>query len=210
MHTLESTLYPIVSSLDSGIGNLLVYLLIAIGLWYSFKTRFVQVRCFGEGIRRTFGNIKLFGEKHASGMSSFQALATAVAAQVGTGNIVGVSGAILTGGSGAIFWMWLIAFLGGLVVLIVRIKYLPAAIGMIFRYAFQPQAILGGGFGAAIKLASTVYNVIALVFVFLGTVFSSDFVWDLQDLLNNFMVLPNVVALFALTGTVVKSARSSR
>ena len=53
------------------------------------------------------------------------------------------------------------------------------------------------------KLASTVYNVIALVFVFLGTVFSSDFVWDLQDLLNNFMVLPNVVALFALTGTVL-------
>ena len=56
---------------------------------------------------------------------------------------------------------------------------------------------------------STVYNVIALVFVFLGTVFSSDFVWNLQDLLNNFMVLPNVVALFALTGIVVKSARSA-
>ena len=467
MHTLESTLSPIVSSLDSGIGNLLVFLLIAIGLWYSFKTRFVQVRCFGEGMRRTFGSIRLFGEKHVSGMSSFQALATAVAAQVGTGNIVGASGAILTGGPGAIFWMWLIAFLGmatiyaeatlavetrkvnpdgeihggpvyyittafrggfgkflagffavaimlalgfmgcmvqsnsiggnmesafgipawavgivlvivcgviflggvqrlaavtekivplmaavfllgGLVVLIVRVRYLPATIGMIFRYAFQPQAILGGGFGAAIKLAvtqgakrglfsneagmgstphahaqanvktpheqgvvamigvfidtfvvltfnalviistlytadgplangytgavtatlgknnlaqaafstvfggtfgpmfvavcllffafstilswnlfgkinavylfggrnpklaSTVYNVIALVFVFLGTVFSSDFVWDLQDLLNNFMVLPNVVALFALTATVVKSAQSVR
>ena len=50
------------------------------------------------------------GEKHASGMSSFQALATAIAAQVGTGNIVGASGAILTGGPGAIFWMWVIAF----------------------------------------------------------------------------------------------------
>ena len=55
MHTLESALYPIVSSLDSGIGNLLVFLLIAIGLWYSIQTRFVQVRCFGEGMRRTFG-----------------------------------------------------------------------------------------------------------------------------------------------------------
>ena len=59
-----------------------------------------------------FGNLTLNGKKHDSGMSSFQALATAIAAQVGTGNIVGASGAILTGGPGAIFWMWVIAFFG--------------------------------------------------------------------------------------------------
>ena len=70
------------------------------------------MRCFGEGMKKVFGNIKLFGGKQEGGLSSFQALATAIAAQVGTGNIVGASGAILTGGPGAIFWMWIIAFLG--------------------------------------------------------------------------------------------------
>ena len=79
---------------------ILVILLIGVGLWYSIKTNFVQVRCFKEGMKKVFGNLKLNGEKHESGMSSFQALATAIAAQVGTGNIVGASGAILTGGPG--------------------------------------------------------------------------------------------------------------
>ncbi|MBR5527818.1 MAG: sodium:alanine symporter family protein [Clostridia bacterium] len=91
---------------------ILIVLLVGVGLLFSFKTRFVQVRCFGEGMKAVFGKIKLFGGKQKSGISSFQALATAIAAQVGTGNIVGASGAILTGGPGAIFWMWIIAFLG--------------------------------------------------------------------------------------------------
>src|SRR5699024_5117964 len=90
----------------------LVILLMGVGLWFSIRTRFVQVRCFREGMRRVFGSIKLFGDRHESGMSSFQALATAIAAQVGTGNIVGAGGAILTGGPGAIFWMWVFAFFG--------------------------------------------------------------------------------------------------
>ena len=110
---IENALYPVVCDLNAYLSNyVLVFLLIAVGLWYSIRTRFVQVRCFGEGMRRVFGNLTLRGEKHASGLSSFQALATAIAAQVGTGNIVGASGAILTGGPGAIFWMWVIAFFG--------------------------------------------------------------------------------------------------
>ena len=436
---------------------ILVILLIGVGLWYSIKTNFVQVRCFGEGMKKVFGNLKLNGEKHESGMSSFQALATAIAAQVGTGNIVGASGAILTGGPGAIFWMWVIAFfgmatiyaeavlaqktrikgedgqikggpvyyittafkggfgkflagffaiaiilalgffgcmvqsnsigstcstafgipswvmgavlvaicgfiflggvqrlasvtekivpimaaiflVGGLAILVARIKYVPATFGMIFKYAFKPQAIIGGGFGAALKIAlsqgakrglfsneagmgstphahaqanvknphqqgvvamigvfidtfvvltlnalviistlyteggplhgcgaaaaqdvlkktnlaqtafgvvfgesagamfvavclfffafstilgwnlfgkinmaylfgqksTVVYTVIALVFIFLGTLTSSDLVWELSDMFNNLMVIPNAIALFALTGLVVK------
>ena len=271
--SIESTLYPIVCDINTYLSNyILVFLLLGVGLWYSIKTRFVQLRCFKEGWNSVFGNLSLRGKKHDSGMSSFQALATAIAAQVGTGNIVGASGAILTGGPGAIFWMWIIAFLGmatiyaeatlaqetrivekdgnvkggpvyyittafkggfgkflagffavaitlalgffgcmvqsnsigstmqtafgipswivgivlvaicafiflggvqrlasvtekvvpimaaifllgGLIVLIVRIKYVPATIGMIFKYAFQPQAIIGGGFGYAIKTA---------------------------------------------------------
>ena len=458
--SIESTLYPIVCDINTYLSNyILVFLLIGVGLWYSIKTRFVQVRCFKEGWNSVFGNLSLRGVKQASGMSSFQALATAIAAQVGTGNIVGASGAILTGGPGAIFWMWLIAFLGmatiyaeatlaqetrivekdgnikggpvyyittafkggfgkflagffaiaiilalgffgcmvqsnsigstmqtafgvpswivgivlvaicgfiflggvqrlasvtekivpimaaifllgGLVVLIFRIKYVPATIGMIFKYAFEPQAIIGGGFGAAIKIAisqgakrglfsneagmgstphahalanvdcphdqgvvamigvfidtfvvltlnalviistlytedgplhdcgaaaasttlgktnlaqtafgvvfgesagnmfvavclfffafstilswnlfgkinvaylfgkksTVVYTVLALVFIFLGTMMSNDLVWELSDMFNNLMVIPNAIALFALTGLVVKHA----
>ena len=457
---MTETLLPIVQKINGYLSDyILVALLIAVGLWYSIKTRFVQVRHFKEGWNSVFGSLSLRGGKQESGMSSFQALATAIAAQVGTGNIVGASGAILTGGPGAIFWMWVIAFLGmatiyaeatlaqetrtvdkdgnvlggpvyyittafkggfgkflagffavaiilalgffgcmvqsnsigstmqtafgipswivgiilvaicafiflggvqrlasvtekvvpimaaifllgGLIVLIVRIKYVPATIGMIFKYAFQPQAIIGGGFGYAIKTAisqgakrglfsneagmgstphahalanvdcphdqgvvamigvfidtfvvltlnalviistlytadgplasgyvgdvtgvlgkanlaqtafgvvfgesagnmfvavclfffafstilswnlfgkinvsylfgkksTVVYTVLALVFIFLGTMMSNDLVWELSDMFNNLMVIPNAVALFALTSLVVKHA----
>ncbi len=459
MAELEATLFPIVAKINEYLSNyILVFLLIGVGLWYSIQTRFVQVRCFGEGMKKTFGNLSLRGGRQEQGMSSFQALATAIAAQVGTGNIVGASGAILTGGPGAIFWMWIIAFfgmatiyaeatlaiktrradedgsyhggpvyyittafqggfgkflagffavaiilalgfmgcmvqsnsigstfntafgvpnwivgvvlvaicgviflggvqrlasvtekvvpvmaaiflLGGLVVLIARAKYIPATFGMIFQYAFQPQAIIGGGFGYAIKTAisqgakrglfsneagmgstphahaqanvtaphdqgvvamigvfmdtfvvltlnalvvistlytadgplaacgaaaesttlgkanlaqtafgvvfgetagamfvavclfffafstilswnlfgkinviylfgkksAKIYAALGLVFIFLGTLMSNDLVWELTDMFNNLMVIPNALALFALTSVVVNS-----
>ena len=113
IESIEAALFPIVCKINEYLSNyILVFLLLGIGFWYSIKTRFVQIRCFKEGWNSVFGNLSLRGKKHDSGMSSFQALATAIAAQVGTGNIVGASGAILTGGPGAIFWMWLIAFFG--------------------------------------------------------------------------------------------------
>ena len=86
-------LLSIVQTINAYLSDyILVFLLVAVGLWYSIKTRFVQVRCFGEGLKKTFGELTLFGKKHEAGMSSFQALATAIAAQVGTGNIIGASG----------------------------------------------------------------------------------------------------------------------
>lgn len=91
---------------------ILVVLLVGAGLYFTVRTRFVQVRCFGEGMHTVFGRFNMRGGKQKSGLSSFQALATAIAAQVGTGNIVGACGAILVGGPGAIFWMWVIAFFG--------------------------------------------------------------------------------------------------
>ena len=454
-------LLNIVNTINTYLSDyILVILLIAVGLWFSIQTRFVQVRCFGEGMRKVFGNLSLRGGRQESGMSSFQALATAIAAQVGTGNIVGASGAILTGGPGAIFWMWIIAFfgmatiyaeavlaqqtrkkdaqgniqggpvyyitaafsggfgkflagffavaiilalgffgcmvqsnsigstfqtafgipswivgvalvvicaviffggvqrlasvtekivpimaaiflLGGLVVLVMRITYIPATFAMIFKYAFAPNAIIGGGVGAALKIAVSqgakrglfsneagmgstphahaqanvekphdqgvvamigvfidtfvvltlnalviistmytadgplgagytdavaaainntnlaqnafgsvfgsglgamfvavclfffafstilgwnlfgkinmiylfgrksvvVYMLVALVFIFLGTVTSSDLVWGLTDMFNQLMVLPNAIALFALTSMVVKAVK---
>ena len=110
---VEEALLGIVTTINSYLSNyVLLTLLIAMGLWFTIRTKFVQFRCFGEGWRRIFGDFSLRGGKQGGGMTSFQALATAIAAQVGTGNIVGACGAILVGGPGAIFWMWLIALLG--------------------------------------------------------------------------------------------------
>ena len=272
MDSLNATLLPLVQKANGFLADyILVFLLIGTGLFFSFKTKFIQVRAFGEGMKNVFGKLSLKGEKQESGMSGFQALCTAIAAQVGTGNIVGASGAILTGGPGAIFWMWVIAFLGmatiyaeavlaqktrivkdgevfggpvyyityafkgglgkflagffaiaitialgffgcmvqsnsigstiqtafgipawivgivlvvicafifmggtqrlasvveklvplmaaafllgAFVVLIIRIKFVPEAFALIFKYAFSPQAIIGGGIGAALKTA---------------------------------------------------------
>ena len=271
MENLSATLLPIVQKINGYLADyVLIFLLVGAGLWFTVKTGFVQ-RYLGQGLKSIFGNLSLKGDKHESGMSSFQAVATAIAAQVGTGNIVGASGAILTGGPGAIFWMWVIAFLGmatiyaeavlaqktrtvkdgdvlggpvyyithfikgglgkflagffaiaitialgffgcmvqsnsigstietafgipgwivgivlvaicalifiggtqrlasvteklvpimaaiflvgGIIVLIARIQYVPATFGLIFKYAFQPQAIVGGAFGMALKTA---------------------------------------------------------
>ena len=272
MDSLNAFLLPLVVKANGFLADyILVFLLVGTGLFFSFKTKFIQVRAFGEGMKNVFGKLSLKGEKQESGMSGFQALCTAIAAQVGTGNIVGSSGAILTGGPGAIFWMWVIAFLGmstiyaeavlaqktrvvkdgevfggpvyyityafkgglgkflagffaiaitialgffgcmvqsnsigstiqtafgipswivgivlvvicafifiggtarlasvveklvplmaaafllgAFVVVIVRIKYIPETFALIFKYAFTPNAIIGGGIGAALKTA---------------------------------------------------------
>ena len=113
MANLNAILLPIVQKANAFLADyILIFLLVGTGLFFSFKTNWIQVRCLGEGLKNVFGKLNLKGEKQESGMSGFQALCTAIAAQVGTGNIVGSSGAILTGGPGAIFWMWIIAFLG--------------------------------------------------------------------------------------------------
>ena len=262
-----------VTTVNSSLSDyVLTFLLAGFGIYFSIKSKFVQVRFFTSAWHNVFSKFSIHGKKNSSGLSSFQALATAVAAQVGTGNIVGASGAILTGGPGAIFWMWIIAFFGmstiyaetvlaqktrvitpdgsvlggpvfyirkafpgkagkvlsiffalatitalgfmgcmvqansigetcqqafnipswavgiiitvaagfifigglsrlagvteklvplmaliylagGLIILIIRYRYLPETFGMIFKYAFMPQALLGGGFGYALKTA---------------------------------------------------------
>lgn len=93
--------------------DILLFLLVGTGVWYTFQLGFIQVKGFTEGMKKTFGG--LFGKRIAAGkdgMSQFQALATAIAAQVGTGNIAGAATAIAAGGPGAIFWMWISAFFG--------------------------------------------------------------------------------------------------
>ena len=110
---MEAAALNVVSTINGYLSNyVLLILLVGTGLFFTIRTRGIQFRCFGEGWKRMFGGFSLHGGKQESGMSSFQALATAVAAQVGTGNIVGACGAIIAGGPGAIFWMWIIALLG--------------------------------------------------------------------------------------------------
>ena len=93
--------------------NILLFVLLGAGLYFTIRTGFVQIRHFSRGWNRVFGDFSLSGSKAGKdGMSSFQALATAIAAQVGTGNIAGCATAIVGGGPGAIFWMWLAAFFG--------------------------------------------------------------------------------------------------
>ncbi len=134
------TLLNIVKTLNTYLTDyILIILLIGTGILFSVKTKFVQVRCFGEGMKQVFGGIKLFGGKQdGGGLSSFQALATAIAAQVGTGNIVGACGAILIGGPGAIFWMWIIAFFGMATI------YAEAVLAQKTRVVSEDGSVQGG------------------------------------------------------------------
>ena len=139
MESLTATLLPIVQTVNGYLADyILVFMLVGTGIFFTLKTKFVQVRYFGEGIKNIFGNLTLHGKKQESGMSSFQAVATAIAAQVGTGNIVGASGAILTGGPGAIFWMWVIAFLGMATI------YAEAVLAQKTRVTTSDGEIMGG------------------------------------------------------------------
>lgn len=100
----------------------LIYLCLGAGLFYSILTRFVQVRLFGEMIR-----LLVKGNASADGISSFQALAVSLAGRVGMGNIAGVAAAIGFGGPGAVFWMWVVAFLGA------STAYVESTLGQIYK-----------------------------------------------------------------------------
>ena len=87
--------------------NVLIIILVLGGLYFTFRTKFVQFRLFGEQIRSIVEK-----PSDGKGVSSFQALMVSTASRVGTGNIIGVTSAILTGGPGAVVWMWVSAFFG--------------------------------------------------------------------------------------------------
>ncbi|MDO5350913.1 MAG: sodium:alanine symporter family protein [Lachnospiraceae bacterium] len=93
--------------------TVLIVMLCGTGIFYTLRLKFIQIRKFKEGCRLVFGHFSLKGEKGENGeMTPFQSMATAIAAQVGTGNLTGAATALIGGGPGAIFWMWLSAFFG--------------------------------------------------------------------------------------------------
>jgi AGCS family alanine or glycine:cation symporter len=106
----------------------LVYLCLGAGLFFSILTRFVQVRQFGEMIRLLRG-----GKESKAGISTFQALAVSLSGRVGTGNIAGVAAAIGFGGPGAVFWMWVVAFLGA------STAYIESTLGQIYKEVDEGQ-----------------------------------------------------------------------
>ncbi len=102
--------------------NALIFLCLGAGLFFSILTRFVQVRLFKEMIRLLFAS-----KESDRGISSFQALSVSLSGRVGTGNIAGVAAAIGFGGPGAVFWMWVVAFLGA------STAYVESALGQIYK-----------------------------------------------------------------------------
>ena len=152
-------------------GWLLLFLLCGTGIFYTIRLRFIQLRKFPLAFRRLFSNISLNGESaDHTGMSSFQPLATAVAAQVGTGNIAGAATAIAAGGPGAIFWMWLSAFFG------MATNYAEAVLAQKYKStnergetvggpAYYIRAAFTGSFGRALAAFFSVAIILALGFM---------------------------------------------
>ncbi len=141
MEEFLSRLTSIVSSVNGFVWGpyFLIPLLCGTGLFFTIRLKFVQVLKFGEGWKRLFGNFSLKGaEAGKHGMSSFQAVATAIAAQVGTGNLVGAMTALVAGGPGAIFWMWLAAFAG------MATNFAEACIAQIYKTKDETGQTVGG------------------------------------------------------------------
>ena len=108
------TILELVTQANNFLWNtILIVLLCGTGIYYTIRLKFIQVRKFGEACKVVFGNFSLKGAKGKNGeMTPFQSIATAIAAQVGTGNLAGAATALIGGGPGAIFWMWVSAFFG--------------------------------------------------------------------------------------------------
>ena len=135
-------LTPILNRVNQIIwGNWLLFVLLGIGLWYTVLSGFVQIRHFPYIIRKTLlepWKTKRHASSDSNSISSFQALCTAVASCVGSGNIVGVSTAVLAGGLGAIFWMWVAAFVG------MATKYGEIILGLLYRVKNEDGTYSGG------------------------------------------------------------------
>lgn len=177
--------------------NILLFLLCGTGIYFTIRLKFVQVRKFGEGFKQLFGGFSLRGKKaDHKGMSSFQALTTAIAAQVGTGNITGCATALASGGPGAIFWMWVSAFFGMATI------YGEAVLAQKFRTVqdghitggpiYYIRAAFRGKFG---KFLATFFSIaIILALGFMGNMVQSNSIGSAFH--NAFGIPPLIVGVF--------------
>lgn len=191
-------LEKIISEVNAIVWNpALVVLLIAAGLYFSFRTRMVQVRRFGLMLRSLFSR-----GKDGKGISSFEAFCIALSGRVGTGNIVGVATAIAFGGPGAVFWMWVVAFFGA------STAFVESTLAQIFKFSHS-SGYRGGPFsfiehGLKARWLGIAFAVITLLAcgVFLPTVQANGVSSAMG---NSFPVPPLVsgIALAVLLGLVV-------
>ncbi|ELV07591.1 Sodium/alanine symporter AgcS [Wohlfahrtiimonas chitiniclastica SH04] len=136
MHALETVVNAVNGILWN---NILIYLLVGVGIFFTFRLKFIQVRGFFSGMKMFFSGVSLKGEKAGkNGMSSFQAVATAIAGQVGTGNLAGPATAIILGGPGALFWIWVSSFLGMATI------YAEAILAIHFKTKDRNGQVVGG------------------------------------------------------------------
>ncbi len=152
----------IVSVINDIVWNpLLVVLLVGAGLYFSFRTRFVQVRRFGLMIRSLFAKAEVDEKGGKHGISSFEAFCIALSGRVGTGNIVGVATAIALGGPGAVFWMWIIAFFGA------STAFVESTLAQVFKfhhstgYRGGPSSYIEHGLGK--PAIAILFSVLAIV-----------------------------------------------
>jgi len=153
--------YQVMNSIVSAINKIvwnpgLVVLLLVAGLYFSVRTRMVQVRRFGLMFRSLFGK-----KRGAEGISSFEAFCIALSGRVGTGNIVGVATAIAFGGPGAVFWMWMVAFLGA------STAYVESTLAQMYKFR-HASGFRGGPFsfieeGLGMRWLGIVFAVITIV-----------------------------------------------
>ncbi|WP_373598409.1 alanine/glycine:cation symporter family protein [Paraclostridium bifermentans] len=181
----------IVNWLNSVIwSSALVYLCLGAGLYFSLRTRFSQLRNIKE-----MGSLLLNGEKSEQGISSFQALCTSLAGRIGTGNIAGVATAIAVGGPGAIFWMWVIAFLGA------GSAFAESTLSQVYKEEYEGQYRGGPAYyiekGLGVKWYGILFAIITLIAVglFLPGVQSNSIASGIN---NAFNISKNIVAIILI------------
>jgi AGCS family alanine or glycine:cation symporter len=166
-------------------GSVLIYVLLGAGIYFSIRTRFVQLRHFGHLFHVVLGSRK----GAAGGISSFQAFCIGLASRVGTGNIAGVAIAITLGGPGAVFWMWCVALLG------MSTAFVEATLAQIFKVP-QPDGTFRGGpayyieRGLGSRLGGIVFAVL-LIFTF-GVAFNAVQANTIADVLQGAHTVPPI------------------
>ncbi len=175
----------------------LIILCLGLGVYFSVVTRFLQVRYLKDMVRLLFG-----GSSSAKGVSSFQAFAIALSGRIGTGNIAGVATAIAMGGPGAIFWMWVIAFLGS------ASAFIEATLGQIYKEVKDGQYRGGPAFyiekGLGIKWYAVVFAVVTVLStaVFLPGVQSNSIALSVQNAFD-IPVMYTGIGLVLLLGLII-------
>ncbi len=186
----------IVSAINSVLwGHVLIYLLLFAGLWFSFRLKLVQLFEF----KHMFALLKQSRTASDNGISSFQALCTSLSARIGTGNLAGVAIAISVGGPGAIFWMWVIAFLG------MATAFAESALAQVYKVKNSAGEFRGGpAYYIKLGLKNNALGMLfALALLFGYTlVFNANQANTIVDALNHSYKLPTFYTGLFITGLV--------